>query len=130
MCLLSSNEDGWAVICVISLLHRYHHCTYYYRIRIDILKLAERESEMQVLCWFVFCEIMHSVGSVLHTNCSNKTVCLLKFDELPCGFVSLASLNIDVSNKQITIEHTCIKYSYSYMFRLHRVIIRLVFRIY
>jgi len=39
---------------------------YYYRIFTDILKLAEHESEIQVLCWFVFCEIMHSIGSVLH----------------------------------------------------------------
>jgi hypothetical protein len=73
---------------------------YYYRILIDILKLAERESEMQVLCWFVFCEIMHSIGSVPHTNWSNKTACLLKFDELACGFVSLAGFNIDISNKK------------------------------
>ena len=57
---------------------------YYYRIFTDILKLAEHESEIQVLCWFVFCEIMHSIGSVLHIKWSNNTVCLLKFDELLC----------------------------------------------
>jgi len=97
---------------------------------IYILKLAEPESEIQVLCWFVFCEIMHSVGSVIHTNWSHVTVCLLRFDELPCGFVSLAIFNIDISSKQITIEHNSFKYSYRYVFRLHGVIIRLVFRTY
>ena len=103
---------------------------YYYRIFIVILKLAKRESEMQVLCWFAFCEIMHLIGSVLHTNWNNKTEWLLKSDELPCGFVSLASFNDDISNKQITVEHNFIKYSYSYMFRPNGVIIRLVFRTY
>jgi len=39
-------------------------------------------------------------------------------------------LNYKLRNKQITIEHNFIKYSYSYMFRSHGGIIRLVFRTY
>ena len=41
------------------------------------------------------------------------------------------STNIaEISNKQITIQHNFIKYSYSYMFRHYEVIVRLTFRTY
>ena len=42
----------------------------------------------------------------------------------------LVVLKYKLRNKQITIEHNFIKYSFSYMFRRHGVITQLAFRTY
>ena len=44
--------------------------------------------------------------------------------------VHSVALNYKIRNKQVTIEHNYIKYSYSYMFRRYGVIVRLTVRTY
>jgi len=53
--------------------------------------------------------------------------CLMQYDYVNTSVVHLLVDYYKIRNKQITIEHNFMKYSFKYMFPPHGVIIRLVF---